>query len=141
MTSPARGAVVDASVIVSYLLPDDAHHAPTQGWLRRRLLDGTPLVVPILLLTEVGGAISRRTRLPELAHRAVSQLQQLPVLRIVPVEHRLGLLAIELAVDLSLRGADAIYVALALQLHLPLVTWDGEQRERAAARASVSTPQ
>jgi predicted nucleic acid-binding protein len=40
----------------------------------------------------------------------------------------------------SLRGADAVYVALADLLDLPLVTWDREQRERAGRRVRVITP-
>ena len=32
----------------------------------------------------------------------------------------------ELAIRLRLRGADAVYVALAEQLGIPIVTWDGE---------------
>lgn len=140
MTSPSPGAVIDVSVVVSFLVPEDAHHALSRGWLRQQLLNATPLVVPILLLTEVGGAIARRTQARELGHRAVAQLQRLSALRIVAVDHRLGFLATELAVDLRLRGADAVYVALAVQLDLPLVSWDREQRERASARANVMMP-
>ena len=140
MTSPSPGAVIDASVVVSFLVPEDSHHASSRRWLRQQLYNATPLVVPILLLTEVGGAIARRTQDAELAHRAVAQLQRLSALRIVAVDHRLGFLATELAVDLRLRGADAVYVALAAQLDLPLVSWDREQRERASARANVMMP-
>lgn len=140
MNAGTGGAVADASVFVSVLLPEDSHHASSRSWLRRHLLEGTVLAAPIFLLTEVGGAIARHTGEPDLGHRAVAQLQRLPVLRIVPVDRRLGLLATELAVDLRLRGADAVYVAVAAELELPLVSWDDEQRERAAARISVRRP-
>lgn len=140
MNAGTGGVVADASVFVSVLLPEDSHHASSRSWLRRHLLEGTVLAAPIFLLTEVGGAIARRTGEPDLGHRAVAQLQRLPVLRIVPVDRRLGLLATELAVDLRLRGADAVYVAVAAELEIPLVSWDDEQRERAAARISVRRP-
>ena len=42
-----------------------------------------------------------------------------------------------LAAELGLRGADSIYVAVALQLNLPLVTFDVDQREQAQARISI----
>jgi len=45
-----------------------------------------------------------------------------------------------LAADLSLRGADALYVALSYHLKVPLVTWDRQQRERAGERVAVHTP-
>lgn len=51
-----------------------------------------------------------------------------------------SVLVSELAIDLRLRGADAVYVAVADQLSLPLVSWDVEQRERAAARVEVIVP-
>ena len=72
--------------------------------------------------------------------RTVSQLQRLPNFRLVPVDGRLGLLASDLAIDLKLRGADAVYAAVALQLQIPLVSWDGEHKERAGGRIAVQTP-
>jgi predicted nucleic acid-binding protein len=132
--------VVDASVFVSFLVPQDILHEPSRTWFRRRLTDGAPLIAPIILLTEVGGAIAWRTNLPELGHRAVAQLQRLSVLRLVPIDHRLGLSATDLAINLRLRGADAIYVSVAAQLGIPLVSWDKEHLDRAGAHITVQTP-
>jgi predicted nucleic acid-binding protein len=42
---------------------------------------------------------------------------------------------------MRLRGADAVYVALARRLGMPLVTWDAEQRERAKPVVRVVTPE
>jgi len=36
--------------------------------------------------------------------------------------------------------ADAVYVALAEQLQIPLVTWDREQRERGGQRIVAQEP-
>ena len=124
--------VVDASVWVSALVPADVHHAASRGWLEARLREGTPLIAPVILLAEVGGAIARRTGDTRLGQRAVDALLAFPNLRLVPVEGRLGGEAARLAVRLRLRGADAVYVAAAALLGVPLVTWDVEQRERAA---------
>ena len=59
---------------------------------------------------------------------------------IMPIDRQLGQLAAQLAARLQLCGADAVYVALARQLGLPLVTWDNEQRTRAATIIPVQTP-
>jgi predicted nucleic acid-binding protein len=48
--------------------------------------------------------------------------------------------AAELAADEALRGADASYVAVALEQRCVLVTLDREQRERAARRVRTLTP-
>ena len=132
--------VVDASVWVSRLVPHDVHHAASRQWLLQELADGHLLVAPVLLLAEVAGAVSRRTARPLLARRTTRSLLRLPGLRLVPLGRRLGPEAAELAADLGLRGADAVYVATARRLGLPLVTWDVEQRERAARLIAVRAP-
>jgi hypothetical protein len=37
-------------------------------------------------------------------------------------------------------GADAVYIAAAAELRLPLVTWDFEQRDQAARSVAVLVP-
>ena len=46
----------------------------------------------------------------------------------------------EVASDLQLRAGDAIYVALAHQLSIPLVSWDREQLQRASSLIETYTP-
>ncbi len=140
--SPTRPlTVVDASVWVSRLVPQDVHHEASRGWLENFTGEGGSIVAPVLLLPEIAGAISRRTGSPELAHQAVKQLLRLASLRLVAVDRRLGQAASRLAADLGLRGADATYAAIAEQLKIPLVTWDNEHIEKAGKRISVRTPE
>ena len=62
------------------------------------------------------------------------------VLKIQPVDTNLLQLALDLAADLRLKGADAIYVALAHQLGVPLVSWDKEQLQRSSGLIEAYTP-
>ena len=133
--------VVDASVWVSIFLPQDVHHRVARRWLDDRLASGEAIVSPVLLLSEVGGAIARQTKSPEMAARVLKFIEGTPGLRLVPVDHRLGRAAANLAVQLRLRGADAVYVAVAAHLKIPLVTLDVEQRERAQELIEVRMPQ
>jgi len=133
--------VVDASVWVSRLVPQDVHHQASRHWLERHVASGDVLVAPIILLAELAGAIARRTGERELASLAVDRLLHIPGLRLVPVDHGLGREAAGLAGDLRLRGADAVYVAVARRLSVPLVTWDGEQLDRAKELVVVQTPE
>ena len=134
-------SVVDASVWVSVFLTQDVHHRAARRWLDDRLASGETIVSPVLLLSEVGGAISRQTKSPETAARALKVIGGIPGLRLVPVDHRLGRAAADLAVQLRLRGADAVYVAVAAHLKIPLVTLDAEQKERARELIEVRMPQ
>lgn len=132
--------VVDASVWVSRLVPHDVRYATSRDWLERQVASGRLLVAPVLLLAEVAGAVSRRTGRPRLAKRATEALLRLPGLRLVPLDARLGRTAAGLAAERGLRGADAVYVATASHLNIPLVTWDSEQRERASGLVAVRAP-
>jgi len=132
--------VVDASVWVSRLVTGDVHYARCEAWFQAQAASGGVLVAPVFVLAEVAGAISRRTGQQNLAHQAVGLLQKLPSLRLVSVDAPLGGLAAQLAADHALRGADAVYVATALRLSLPLVTLDGEQLHRAQAVISTLSP-
>jgi predicted nucleic acid-binding protein len=126
-------AVVDASVWVSRLVSADMHHPLSQTWLETFASNGGQCVAPVLLLAEVVGAISRRTTQPRLGQAALKLLLRMPALRIVNVERRVGMGAAQLAADLGLRRADAVYVALAQQLNVPLITWDREQIDRTSS--------
>ena len=132
--------VVDASVVVSRLVPHDVHHAASRAWLARHVADGGLVIAPMLLLPEVAGAVARRTGAPRLARGAVEAVLRLPGLRLVPLDDGLARSAAGLAGRLRLRGADAIYIAVAATLHVPLVTWDVEQRERATRIVEVLAP-
>ncbi|MEW6030230.1 MAG: type II toxin-antitoxin system VapC family toxin [Chloroflexota bacterium] len=128
--------VVDASVWVARLVPEDVFHEPVKTWMSTRLVDDDQFFAPSLLLTEIGGAISRRTT-PALGLKAVEFVQSLPRLQLVEMEYSLVQEAAQLAAELGLRGADSIYVALAARLDLSLITLDSDQKERAAKRVSV----
>jgi predicted nucleic acid-binding protein len=137
----ALAVVVDASVWVSRLAPGDVFHAASRQWFSQQAAEGGQWIAPALMPAEVVGAIARRTGQSELASRALTQLLQLPGLRIVSVDKRLGRAAARLAALARLRGADAVYAALAQHLAIPLVTWDEEIRQRMGGEISVIQPQ
>ena len=79
---------------------------------------------------EVSGALARRTNNSRLGRAALETLKGYEYLHLYAVDHVLASLAAELAADCQLRGADAVYVALAYTRNVPLVTWDQEQIAR-----------
>ncbi len=106
--------VVDASVWVGILLPFDEFNAASEAWLAT-VSDGDEIfTAPVIVLPEVAGAITRRTRSVEIADRGRQFVERTVGTALVRVDHDLA--------DLGLRGADAIYVALAERLGCPLVT-------------------
>lgn len=96
-------------------------------------------MAPSLLITEVASAIARRTDAArgDLAVKAVMGLSSLRLQQITP---KLALEAAQLAIVLRLKGADALYVALAARLRISLISWDGELLRRASSRIAVYEP-
>jgi predicted nucleic acid-binding protein len=133
--------IVDASVVVSHLVPHEAGHEASRRWLARHVVAGGLVIAPVLLLPQVAGAIARRTGNPRLARRAIDAVLRLPALRLLDLDETLARAAAAVAARLRARGADAVYIAAAAHLRLPLVTWDAEQRDRAAGIVEVLAPE
>ena len=128
--------VVDASIWVARLVSEDVFYGPVKEWMYARLEEDDQFLAPSLLLAEIGGAISCRTT-SSLGLKAIEQVQSLPGLQLIEMEHVLIRDAARLAAELGLRGADSIYVAVAARLDLPLITLDIDQKARAAKRVKV----
>ena len=93
-----------------------------------------------LLLVEVASAIMRQRNDVPAAQQAIQQIQSLRDVRWVPVDDQLINRAIDVALDSHLPAADALYVAAAEQLNVPLYTWDHEILARAPQRRRVYAP-
>jgi predicted nucleic acid-binding protein len=131
---------VDASVWVSRFLPDDAFHQASRTWLIETTTAGKALVAPTIMLAELSGSIARRTGNDQLGYLIVQQIRQLPTLQLITVDDALGQLAAQIASTYRLRGADAVYLAVAQRLQIPLVSWDREQLNRAAEVVTAYQP-
>lgn len=101
---------------------------------------GRSIVVPDLFMVEVAGTIARRRNDPSLGLAALRALRANTSLRVVSVTPTTWAQSAELAARHLLRGADAVYVALAIQERLPLVTWDQAVLSNAAEVVDVRTP-
>jgi predicted nucleic acid-binding protein len=132
--------VTDASVWVSHLSDQESHHLMSRRWLSTLVQTKTVIIAPALLLAEVGGAVARRTGDSKLGNQAVNHILSTPNLRLVYTNSELAMSAAKLAVSQLLRGADSIYVAIAWQYKIPLVTWDNEQIDRTQEIITSYTP-
>jgi predicted nucleic acid-binding protein len=132
--------VVDTSVWISRILEDDSNHQAAKAWTDSYLLNGGILIAPALFVTEIAAAISRQTRQPSYARAIIAQLHGMFNLQLVAIDEELIDGATEIATDLGLRGADALFVALAARLNVPLVSFDNEQLLKSVALIETIRP-
>jgi predicted nucleic acid-binding protein len=92
-------------------------------------------------LAECAAAIARPTGDVALAEKLVALIENFPGLNLIAVTSSLARRAAQIATSQQLRGADAIYVAVAEASGALLVTWDGEMLTQGAGIVSVSIPQ
>ncbi len=130
--------VVDASVWVSRLMQSDSNHRASETWSNRYTLAHGIFVAPEFIIVELAAALSRITQQPFAARQTAMALYH--NFDIKAVDTALLHLASGLAADLRLRAGDAIYVALAHKLGVPLISWDKEQLQRAAPLVQTYSP-
>ena len=131
---------IDASVLVAAAIPDEPAHEDALELIRIAGCDGLEIHQPSLALIEVVAAIARRTGDAELARTAGRHLLALPGLVMHPMDADAALSAAEIAAELRLRAADAVYVSTALAQGTTLVTLDAEMASRSAASIPAALP-
>ena len=132
--------VIDASVYVSLTNESDRHHGRCVSWLGETLETDESLVAPSLLLVEVTASIRRLTGDGKLAARVGDELQALELVELVPLTLERSKSAAMIAAKTAVRGADAVYLALAKERRETLVTLDRQQLERGGEVATVQRP-
>lgn len=131
---------VDASVWVNGFDRRETGHMASRRLLERFAEQALPIVVPTLVPVEVAAAISRTRHDVAQAQAFATALSQLPNVTFVALDNALAQEAVSLAAQHQLRGADAVYAAVALKAGCTLVTWDKEHLTRLRGVAEVVTP-
>lgn len=132
---------LDANIFVRDLDTREPDHAACHELMSLLVARAIPIAVPLIVLAEVAGTVSRTRRDPIAGRLAADALRDIPFLTLLPLDEALVQEAAEIAADHALRGADATYVAVARRTGAVLVSLDREQRERAAPIVTVLTPQ
>lgn len=140
IVSSANRCHTPASGWVRAVMPGEAQHESAQRFLRRAIRSGVTLHAPLVLSIEVGAVITRRTHDQTRAKLIVGDMLAMRLVTLYPLDTPRMLQSLRMSVALELRGADAMYAALAASLAMPLISWDNEHLTRAAAAITVYTP-
>ena len=128
------------AVHVSALNPTEADSTTSQAFLARIRQHQVPLFCPTLLLIEVAAAVARVFDDADRATALAAALRGLPNQTLVPLDAALADRAIDLAARARLRGADAVYAAVAQQHGTTLVTLDHQQLDRLPPEVRTACP-
>lgn len=131
---------VDASVWVNYASPAEPGHDASRAFIRTARSRGEKIIVPTLLLPEVVGAISRVRNDTKLGEIIGKRIIALPMIRWVDLDLELAQRAAQLAATHRVRGADAVYAAVALSHGCDLVSLDHEHLTRLPSVLTTLTP-
>lgn len=128
--------VVDANVWISALFPAETHYPISRAWVDDWLDGGNGFACPLSFLVEIGCVIGRQPHRTAFAVATVADIIDDASFNLLPIDQALAERAADVGIAAGLRGADALYVAVAQLLDVPLVTWDNELLTRAAPRAA-----
>jgi predicted nucleic acid-binding protein len=132
---------IDASIFVSAARTDEAQHLTSLNFLDQLQAQELAIFCPALVLPECAAAITRQTKDIALAEQLITLIENFPGLNLIPLSLPLARRAAQIATAQQLRGADAVYVAVAEEFNAFLVAWDAEMLARGAAVISTTTPQ
>jgi predicted nucleic acid-binding protein len=132
---------IDASVWVNAFDQREPGHGVSRQFLEEVRDQALPIIIPNLALVEVAGAISRTRRAPAPAQAFATALGRLPHVTVCVLDAACALDALTLAAQYGLRGADAVYAAVARQAGSTLVTLDNEHLTRLVSLTTVCTPE
>jgi predicted nucleic acid-binding protein len=128
MPTAAAAVVLDAGAVLEILLPDSAARLAQATELLERIAASTLVAhAPLIFFNEVAAGCARAVRggrIKEAQARAfLRSLEAVPLnlnVQIEPASHWFGR-----AIELNCQVADSAYLALALELRVPIATFDG----------------
>lgn len=130
---------IDTSVWVNATEPGEPDHATSRAFLRSSAARAVPVVVPTLVLVEVSAAVAR-VRGERHSARITSLVARWKATTFHDLDGVLANTAAVLARAHRLRGADAVYAAVAQQFGTTLISRDREHLTRLAGIVPVLHP-
>ena len=121
-------AVVDASVWVSIFKKNDEFHAQAINIIQTLISNQESICIPAIAFSEVAGVIKRTTQDSDTARNAVLYMKDMAP-EILVNFGELEPIATKIAINYSIRGADAYYLAVAEIKKSNLYTFDKQQKE------------
>lgn len=131
---------IDASVHINAVNRSEVGSTESRALLERLHRHEHSVVLPTLLLVEVAAAAARALDDAALGIELAQSIYDLPGQTWAPLDESLAGEAARLGAEARLRGADAVYAAVARRFDTVLVTRDRQQLERLRPLLPTQTP-
>ena len=131
---------IDASVHINAMNAEEDGSGESAAFLKHVHNRPWPIFSPTLLLTEVTSAMARKLEDAEQALSMMQAIRNLSGQVWIALDESLAEAAARVAAERRVRGADAVYAAVASRHHTILVTRDRQQLERLKPGLTVMTP-
>lgn len=132
---------LDASVHINALNAAEPGSAASQACLQQLIARREAIFSPTLLLVELAAAAARALDDAALALELMQAVRGLPGQVWISLDDELAAEAARLGAEARLRGADAIYAAVARRYGATLITRDRQQLEQLGDWVPVMTPE
>lgn len=129
---------IDASVFVASARYDEPGYLISREFLREA--QAYEIYCPSLVLAECAAAIARQTDDPSLAEELVCIIEDFPGINLISLDLPLARKASKIALRNRLRGADAVYAAVAVVFDAILISWDQEMLKRCPQTEKTISP-
>ncbi len=132
---------IDASVFISAFILSEPQHQASRTCLEQLVQKDANIFCPTLALVETASAIARVTGDEKHAIAFASALARFPKMELIALDEALAQQAASFGAMAKLRGADAVYAAVAEDASCTLITWDKELLLRAKSIIRTCTPE
>jgi predicted nucleic acid-binding protein len=131
---------IDASIHINAYNPAETGTEESRAFLEQVIRRPWPVYSPTLLLVELTSTAARVLNSTEKGTALLQTVRSLPGQIWVPLDLQLAEFAAEIGAEYRLRGADAIYAAVAHKNRTTLVTRDRQQLDRLSQLLTVCRP-
>jgi len=131
---------IDASVIISAVSPKEPYFSKSKDFLTQIRERNLKVFLPEIIIPEITSGLLRAIGDSKIAQELALSFRSVPNFSFVTVDSRLANLASWVICKTGLKSADAIYVALAYNYNLELITLDKEQFEKGKKLVIVRKP-
>jgi predicted nucleic acid-binding protein len=132
---------IDASIYVNSCDQRETGHAESRRLIAELAARSLRVALPTLAPVEIAGAISRTRTDAGFGDRFARAVVAATNVVLLSLDRRLAQRAQALAAQRSLRGADAVYAAVALHTGGTLISRDTEHHSRLVGLVTVLTPE